>query len=196
MPADRGRHHQDGTGRFIHDPPGGLDAIGPRHEQIHEDQIGPISSRHRHGLLTIVGNPRHLLPGTDSTTRRSTSQAMTESLTMPILMRISNRQFRTRPDVAALYQMPASFPTERAHFFYWTWVALACCKVAVEACFLSYRICCVGSGVISQPCPNQLPAEIVLEHDLGDPSGSAVGAARRAGCTWPEQTDRKMSRNV
>ena len=59
-------------------------------------------------------------PGTDSTTRRSTSQAMTESLTMPILMRISDRQFRTRPDVLALYQMPASFPPARAHFFYST----------------------------------------------------------------------------
>jgi len=80
---------------------------------------------------------------------------------MPILMRVSNRQFRTRPDVVALYQMPASFPTERTRFFYWTWVALACCKVAVDACFLSYRTCCAGSGKVSWPRRNQLPAEIV-----------------------------------
>src|SRR5271157_5973779 len=27
----------------------------------------------------------------------------------------------------------------------------ACCKVAVDACFLSYRICCAGSGRASRP---------------------------------------------
>src|SRR5271157_4261978 len=30
-------------------------------------------------------------------------------------------------------------------------LTLACCEVAVDACFLSYRICCAGSGKVSRP---------------------------------------------
>src|SRR5208337_1713250 len=35
-----------------------------------------------------------------------------------------------------------------------------------------------------------------VEHDRGESSGSAALAARRAGYPWPEQMDRKMSRNA
>src|SRR5208282_3268562 len=36
----------------------------------------------------------------------------------------------------------------------------------------------------------------IVEHKLGESSGSTVDAARRAGYPWPEQMDRKMLRNV
>jgi hypothetical protein len=40
------------------------------------------------------------------------------------------------------------------------------------------------------------PGPSKVEHDLGELSGSAVDAVRRAGCSWHEQMDRKLSRFV
>ena len=54
VPADRGGHHQDRTRPFVHDPPRGLDAVHHRHEQVHEDDVGPLAPRHRHRLLAVA----------------------------------------------------------------------------------------------------------------------------------------------
>ena len=44
--------------------------------------------------------------------------------------------------------------------------------------------------------PPSYRQRLFVEHDLGESSGSAVDAVRRAGYPWPEQMARKMLRNV
>ena len=44
--------------------------------------------------------------------------------------------------------------------------------------------------------PPSYRQRLFVEHDLGESSGSAVDAARRAEYPWPEQMARKMLRNV
>src|SRR5208337_167394 len=66
-------------------------------------------------------------------------------------------------------------------------VTLACCKVAVDACFLSYRICCAGSCRVSRPrrsagrrAPGDAPTVGVCRHAVAEDGGS--GDVRRP-CT-------------
>src|SRR5208337_1031081 len=94
-------------------------------------------------------------------------------------------------------------------------LALACCKVAVDACFLSSRIYCAGSGTgpLTRPSsstdglsvpdrwrlswrPRSAERRLFVDHYLGGSLGSAVEAARRAGYPWTEQMSRKLSRKV
>jgi hypothetical protein len=92
--------------------------------------------------------------------------------------------------------------------------ALACCKVAVDACFLSSRIYCAGSGTgpLTRPSsadglsvpdrwhltsrPRSAEGRLFVDHYLGRSLGSAIEAARRAGYPWTEQMSRKLSRKV
>src|SRR5208337_5020752 len=94
-------------------------------------------------------------------------------------------------------------------------LALACCKVAVDVCFLSSRIYCAGSGTgpltrlssstdgLSVPDrwhltwrPRSAEGRLFVDHYLGESLGSAIEAARRAGYPWTEQMSRKMSKKV
>ena len=94
-------------------------------------------------------------------------------------------------------------------------VVLACCKVAVDVCFLSSRIYCAGSGTgpLTRPSsstdglsvpdrwrltwrPRSAEGRLFVDHYLGGLLGSAVEAARRAEYPWTEQMSRKLSRKV
>ena len=55
------RDDDDGARGFGHDPPGGLDAIHDRHDQVHEDQVWLLLGAALHRLGAIAGNPHHLV---------------------------------------------------------------------------------------------------------------------------------------
>ncbi len=55
------RDNDDGAGRFGHDPPGRLDAIHHRHDQVHENQVGSVLGAFAHGFSAIAGHPDHLV---------------------------------------------------------------------------------------------------------------------------------------
>ena len=78
--------------------------------------------------------------------------------------------------------------------------ALGCCKVAVDACFLSSRIYCAGSGTgpLTRPSsstdglsvpgrwhvtwrPRSAEGRLFVDHYLGGSLGSAVEAAAELG---------------
>ena len=57
MPGNRRGDHEDRAGRLLHDLPRGLDAVQPRHHEVHEDRVGPVRGRHPHGLVPVLGDP-------------------------------------------------------------------------------------------------------------------------------------------
>ncbi len=52
------------------------------------------------------------------------------------------------------------------------------------------------TGGTGGPARTSYRQRLLAEHYLGESSGSAADAARRAGYPWPEQMARKMLRNV
>jgi len=63
MGPDRAGHDHDGAGRLGHDPPGGLDSIEDRHDQVHQDQVGPVGPGQLDGLGAVAGEPGDLVVG-------------------------------------------------------------------------------------------------------------------------------------
>ena len=61
VPAHRRRDHQDRARRLAHDPPRRLDPVDPRHEQVHQDQVGRVLPRHRDRLGAVAGRPDDLV---------------------------------------------------------------------------------------------------------------------------------------
>ena len=57
MPGNRRGDDEDRAGRLLHDLPRGLDAVQPRHDEVHEDRVGPVRGRLPHGLVAVLGNP-------------------------------------------------------------------------------------------------------------------------------------------
>ena len=45
--GDARGHEQDGAGGLGHDPAGRLHAVHARHDEVHEDGVGPVEARLR-----------------------------------------------------------------------------------------------------------------------------------------------------
>ena len=120
--ADRGGDDQDRAGILRHDPAGRLDAVDPRHDQVHQDQVGAVAPGHRDRLGARRRPSRR--PGgrapTD-TTRRSASRARAMSLTIPILIasgfadQVGHRVEERLVVEAALGQVAVGAGVEAAH---------------------------------------------------------------------------------
>ena len=61
--GDGGGDDEDGAGGPGHDLAGGLDAIHVGHDQIHQDQVGPIAAVWATASLAVVGHPGDFVAG-------------------------------------------------------------------------------------------------------------------------------------
>ena len=51
----------DGAGRSRHDLAGGFHAVELGHEEVHQDQVGPVAFTSRYGISAVVRDPHHLV---------------------------------------------------------------------------------------------------------------------------------------